>query len=258
VRIKKRNLARLASLSTLGAGALGVAAGPAQASIVYHAFGPPFSITPPAVSGSSSHVMIGSSAVGSLFKVAGLHGGYSRGTGTPTVWTFARKSLVVVADGLFQKTKYSSTYRALFPVRVVGGRLSQQLVSAGAKWTAATGAAFFAIANRGKSYTPPGNATNTFAEGDTGGAEKYLLFKFQGAGGPLYGWLGMSAAVSTTTGPTVTLDGWAYDDVGNLIAAGDEGNTVPEPGGMAAWGLAALALGAAGTRRWRTARKQAA
>jgi hypothetical protein len=257
MRIKKKNVARLASLSALGAGALGVAAGPAQASIVYHAFGPPLSITPPAT--GSSQVMIGSGAVGSLFELIGLHGGYSRGNGTPTVWTFARKSLVVIADGLFRRTTSSWTSRVRFPVRNLGGGLSQHLVSAGAQWTAKTSMAFFDVAYRGKSYTLPGsNTIAIFAKGDTGGVEKYLLFKFQGAGGPLYGWLGMSAAVTTTSGPTVTLDGWAYDDSGNPIDAGDEGNTVPEPGGMAAGGLAALALGATGLRRWRSARKLAA
>ena len=35
MRIKKKNVARLASLSALGAGALGVAAGTAHAGIVY-------------------------------------------------------------------------------------------------------------------------------------------------------------------------------------------------------------------------------
>jgi hypothetical protein len=50
------------------------------------------------------------------------------------------------------------------------------------------------------------------------------------------------------------LEGWAYDDSGDQIAAGDTGG-VPEPSTMALAGLGALALGAAGLRRWRAARK---
>jgi hypothetical protein len=61
---------------------------------------------------------------------------------------------------------------------------------------------------------------------------------------------------SPTLGPRVTVEGLALDTSGAFIKAGDTG--VPEPSTMALTGLAALALGATGLRRWRAARKPAA
>jgi hypothetical protein len=50
---------------------------------------------------------------------------------------------------------------------------------------------------------------------------------------------------------------WAYDTSGAQIAAGQLESAVPEPDAFALTGLGALALGAAGLRRWRAARKAA-
>jgi hypothetical protein len=68
--------------------------------------------------------------------------------------------------------------------------------------------------------------------------------------------LDLSLAITDTSGPDATLIGYAYDTSGNPIATGDAGT--PEPSSMDLTGLAALVLGAAGLRRWRAARKNAA
>ena len=52
---------------------------------------------------------------------------------------------------------------------------------------------------------------------------------------------------------TILVD-MAYEDSGATIQAG----AIPEPGTAIPTGLAALALGATGIRRWRKSRKQAA
>ena len=50
----------------------------------------------------------------------------------------------------------------------------------------------------------------------------------------------------------LTIHDWAYDDTGAVLPAG----VVPEPASTG-MGLGALALGAAGLRRWRKTRKVA-
>jgi hypothetical protein len=95
--------------------------------------------------------------------------------------------------------------------------------------------------------------------------DRYALFTFTLGNGPLYGWVKLSQSVTNSWGgnnsygPLVTVEGFAYDTTPNeKIAAGDTGiSATPEPGTFALTGLAALALGAAGMRRWRAARRLA-
>jgi len=92
-------------------------------------------------------------------------------------------------------------------------------------------------------------------------ADKFALFKFNVGAGTEYGWLKLSLDNNRNTsgsnnsyGPDVTLVQWAYDTSGAQIYAGETPGGVPEPGTFAMTGLAALALGAVGVRRWRAAR----
>jgi len=78
-------------------------------------------------------------------------------------------------------------------------------------------------------------------------------FRFNDGGGIVYGWANATFVSGGNGG--VTVHEWAFQDDGSSIAVGDIG-AVPEPATTAV-GLGALALGAAGLRRWRKA-KQAA
>ncbi|WOO39814.1 hypothetical protein [Rubellicoccus peritrichatus] len=122
------------------------------------------------------------------------------------------------------------------------------------------------IANLASGYTIPSNTesfannkiivnNSTFvgASGFTSGETGFMGFYFNLGSGPQYGW----AEVTFFDGndPGITVHRWAYEDDGSSIQVGDTG-VIPEPATVAT-GLGALALGAAGLRRWRKA-KQAA
>jgi hypothetical protein len=101
----------------------------------------------------------------------------------------------------------------------------------------------------------------TSAFGTESYTDKYLLFKFTSSSTTIYGWIEASLSLTSANssaaadGPNVTIIQYAYDPSGALITAGDSGASTPEPASIAETGLAALILGAEGLRRWRKARK---
>ena len=82
---------------------------------------------------------------------------------------------------------------------------------------------------------------------------KYLAFEFSDtshSSALRYGWVEILLAngdLDSSTGPNVTIYGWAYDDQGNPIAMG----AVPEPSSAMLFVVGALTLGAKGLRAWR-------
>jgi hypothetical protein len=116
----------------------------------------------------------------------------------------------------------------------------------------------------GSSYRYPYTSHSVF--GNAPFSHKYALFRFILNSEFHYGWVELSLdnpdVYGLGSGPTLTVHRWAISDTANAIvpAGADEelASGVPEPGSFALTGLGALALGAAGVRRWKAARKEAA
>lgn len=71
---------------------------------------------------------------------------------------------------------------------------------------------------------------------------QYVAYRFN-SGGFKYGW---ASVTLDTTAAVIRINEWAYENTGGAIHMG----TVPEPSTAAITGLALLACGAGGVRRW--------
>jgi len=241
--IKRASFRRLASLSALGTGALGIAGGTAYAGIMYSGpidervgfgagYGSKATIAGPNGAGgilSKSAFSLCSSGRCAASQWVGLEG---RAGQHGTQFKF----------GLHGNPLFNVV--SAFPM---SGMLGTSPRLGDAALVAITWCAGF----------PGGCATFRSVFGQYtkfSSVEPYLLFEFVGGILPqtLYGWAQLSV-VLTGTGPDVTLIDYAYDTSGAQFPAGDTGTGTPEPSTFAMTGLAALALGAVGVRRWRQA-----
>jgi hypothetical protein len=250
MRIKKKNVARLASISALGAGALGVAAGTAQAGVVYTPLDLKIGFSPGY--GNSTNVNLPGGAYYELQKMFNTSGSFYQYLNGLHGYQLVFKPGDAIGGESWNLL--GST-----PVSFMGLGLRQNHVSSrsrpGPGYTTTT--VFSGVVNHNHHSTSTPYSYVVKSHTGTNGYF-YKLFQFDYTSSYLFGWAYFHQTVSDTVGPDVDILGVAYDDSGATIAAGDTGSSVPEPSTMALTGLAALALGAKGLRRWRAARKLAA
>ncbi|MGO4881110.1 MAG: hypothetical protein ACLP59_09850 [Bryobacteraceae bacterium] len=238
-KLKRTNRKRLASLSALGAGALGVAACPANANdIVFSGVinvKVPYSVY--------QYTMAGPEGAGGVLK-------FNSGCQI-TCFNFSSGVEILSKPG-----KHGTEFRFL----ATGPRNSfAQGEPQDAIWGTAAGKS---TKSASICFRFDGGATSTtFSSTD-----RYLLFRFQGGAlkHDMYGWARIRVSPGAVFAPQVNLVDWAYDPSGVHLPAGYHGNSgqvepedigTLEPSTLDATGLPALALGAPGLRRLRAARQ---
>jgi hypothetical protein len=234
VKIKKANLKRLASLSALGAGALGAASGTAQASSIVY-------------SGILDDKVGFGNGFNSTARIAGPHGAYA-------ILAAGYDDIVLSGNTFSWRLVGLGAHDLLFPLSRGGGSrvYSAAAFAAGRKWSnhLLVRSPFYeaSVAGAGVSSRVQWTHFNS--------TDRYLLFEFPSVSHQptLYGWAQLLVGFSGDE-PEVTLVDYAYDTSGVKIPAGDTGT--PEPSTFVLTGLAALALGAKGVRAWRAARNKA-
>jgi hypothetical protein len=236
-KLKRTNRKRLASLSALGAGVLGVAAGPANANdIVFSGVinvDVPYSV--------STYTIPGPDGAGGVLK-------FNSGC---QITCFSFISGVGIRS---KRGKYGTQFRLLATTR----GFSAQGEPLAAVWGTVAGKS---TKSADICFRFDGGGTQTTFNS----TDRYLLFRFRGGAlkHDMYGWARIRVSPGAVFAPQVNLIDWAYDPSGVRLPAGYHGTgqydsddpSAVEPSSFDATGLPALALGAPGVRKWRATRE---
>ncbi|MGO4881109.1 MAG: hypothetical protein ACLP59_09845 [Bryobacteraceae bacterium] len=238
-KLKRTNRKRLASLTALGAGALGVAACPANANDI--------------VFSGVINTKIGPPPTTVTYTIPGPGPGGAGGVLKTQIYVCSETcfGLGLAVDIFSKPGKYGTQFRFL-----AEGRENSyaQGEPQGAVWGTAAGKSTKSAVII---YTYDRAVATMFTATD-----RYLLFRFQGGAlkHDIYGWARIQ--IPPPDFAEVVLVDWAYDPTGVRLPAGYHGAGqsnaedigTSEPSALDATGLPALALGAPGLRRWRAAR----
>lgn len=253
IKLKKTNVKRLASLTALSAGTLGIAAGPAEAGDVFW-------------SGIVDKKVGFDKGFGTRADIAGPHG--AGGILGVTAFSCCSMTLFTGRATVLLGEKHGShgtSFRFINAETKSGDRSLAAALPSGAAW----GTAFHGkSANRApvaQWYLDPEAESGTRRETAFTAANRYLLFRFTGGDlrHDMYGWAQLSVTFAKGAPyrfPDVVLIDWAFDTSGAQLPAGDRGAPQligRDSSALAPTGIAALALGANGVRAWRAGRNGA-
>lgn len=137
--------------------------------------------------------------------------------------------------------------------------------AAGGSWMASAGGKLAAMATtanvsvganfRNGAYLTVAGDLGSQAAGFTSVGASYVGFRFKISGNTHYGWAQITPTFGT--GSSIQVNQWAYNSLADSAIQIGQTSAVPEPA-AAATGLGLLALGAAGLRRQRWLKREAA
>lgn len=247
LRIKRKNLQRLASLSALGAGAVTLATGTAEADIVHVVVPPSF---PSSFSGPVSLPGGAGFALGSRFRTYQiLHFSQIVTTsilGPHRYRTATVRASMLTVDLFVQGTAHGGALHVSGPFSRGGRRRGAAVFSASGTIEAAGFDGFSTDGIRG--HAARLSLSTPFQD-----PFRYLLFQFPDNGKTLFGWAQLEFQAPAVREFTGTIIDYAYDTTGARIQPGQT-SPVPEPSETIPLSLGALVLGAAGVRRWRASK----
>jgi hypothetical protein len=242
VGIRKTTVSKLTSISALGAGALAVSAKNANAGIVYTVFPKPANTVGVSANTSFLVTQVAPGGFGgfSLFTTGSFHIRKS------SSHTFSATVLLKIALKGFDGLRFQSApgpgfiWNNTAPTFTYGILRSKRVNYVATATTGPSGPV--------PHYKTPFSTVLQDRQGDF-----YMLFQFNPTGSQVdYGWLRLNGHCNCGL-DTEAVD-LAFDDTGAVLPAG----SAPEPATAIPTGVAALALGSTGLRRWRKSRKQAA
>lgn len=238
---KRETVKKLASLSAIGAGAVGFGAGEAKANLVFTNLSPS-----PHVGFNNTSAKVFTTSFLAVHQIHTIHFAAVSNTSHRATGTVVHFRTVNFKGS---KVSFATTH----------GHLA--VVPQDATWGGDAAAGNGSVARRSWFQTLSHGDMGFGTRGTGPVTNEYALFRFStGASTFDYGWINFSLTetdafgTSGSLGPNLTILSYAYDTSGEILPAGDQ-EPLPEPSAFEMSGLGALALGAVGVRRWRAARK---
>jgi hypothetical protein len=242
-------LDRYAAIAACGSGAVGLAVSPLHGDIQH--FGSEFTINLPGGSSTSNYVSRSITGGGVSWNLVGLRNAVPSSNTWFSSFTNGF-SYNRTSWGYFSTIWVANAFAINQGLFNAGDLINLAAIQSASGWANLYYAhRFFSVSVRSSSYD--GNlysnrwsSSYTYIDGAlTPGDRGFLALGFDLGGETVLGWADISLS---TDGLSLTVHGWAFEDSGAGIVAGETGASNPVPG---LGGLAALACGAAGLRRKR-------